>query len=86
MLTNEEFIIVLTGIVLPSALMIFLMFIPSLIEWKKPRDSGPRLKPGFFKSRQVKQNSSLVTLDKDIGNQLLPNSTIFQAKISNIED
>ncbi len=87
MLTPEALITVLTNIVLPSALVIFLTFVPSLIEWKKPRDLGPRPIPGFFKMEMenVTSKSALLDLDQDFDDQLAPKGFNFPVFLSNIE-
>ena len=76
---------VLTDIVLPSVLVIFLTFVPSIIEWKRPRDSGPRPIPGFYKIGIVTQKSGLLDLDTEIGATMIPRAFSFPVFICNIE-
>lgn len=85
MLNAEALLTVLTGIVLPSVLVIFLTFLPSIIEWKRPRDSGPRPIPGFYKTVIITPKSTLLDLDTEIGAMLIPRGFSFPAFISNIE-
>lgn len=85
MLESEALVAVLTGILLPSVLVIFLTFVPSIIEWKRPRDCGPRPIPGFYKAAIVSQKSTLLDLDIEIVAPLIPKGFSFPAFISNIE-
>jgi hypothetical protein len=85
MLTAEALTSILTEIVLPSALVIFLTFVPSIIEWKKPRDAGPRPIPGFYKTGIVTTKSSLLNLDTEISAPLTPKTFTFPAFICNLE-
>lgn len=83
--TAEVLIAVLTGIVLPSALVIFLTFVPSIIEWKRPRDAGPRPILGFYQTGFASQKSIILDLDAEIGAALAPIVFSFPVFISNIE-
>lgn len=85
MLNAEALTAILTGIVLPSAIVITLTFVPSIVEWKHPRDKGPRPIPGFYKTVPITPKSSLLDLDAENGSQLVPKSFIFPIHISNIE-
>jgi hypothetical protein len=85
MLTTEALTTALTGIVLPSVLVIFLTFVPSIIEWKRPRDCGPRPIPGFYKTGIVPLKSSILNLDVEISAPLIPKAFTFPAFIYNIE-
>jgi hypothetical protein len=84
-LTAEALTAVVTGIMLPSVLVIFLTFIPSIIEWKRPRDAGPRPIPGFYKTGVVTAKSILLDLDTEIGAPLISRGFSFPVFISNLE-
>ena len=54
---------VLTGILLPTCLLVLLMFLPSIIELKKPRDAGPRLIHTSFKAGFANSQNSLIDVE-----------------------
>jgi hypothetical protein len=85
MLTAEALTTILAQIVLPSALVIFLTFVPSIIEWKRPRDAGPRPIPGFYRTGTVTQKSFMLDLDTSTIAPLIPKAFTFPAFICNIE-
>lgn len=85
MLTLEALTTVITGIILPTILVTLLTFVPSIIEWKKPRDAGPRPIAGFYKTGHLNPKSSLHEVDTEIGVHLIPKGFNFPANISNIE-
>jgi hypothetical protein len=85
MLTAGALTPILAEIVLPSALVILLTFVPSIIEWKRPRDAGPRPIPGFYKTSIVTQKSSILDLDTGVSAPLIPKTFTFPAFICNIE-
>jgi hypothetical protein len=84
-LTAETLTTIATDIVLPSVLVIFLTFVPSIIEWKRPHDAGPRPIPGFYKTGVVTPKSILLDLDTEIGAPLIPRGFSFPVFISNLE-
>jgi hypothetical protein len=85
MFTIEALTAVLTDIILPAVFVIFLTFVPSILEWKRPRDAGPRPIPGFYKTGTVTTRSNLLDLDAEHGALLTPKSFIFPGFIYNIE-
>lgn len=85
LLNAEALTTVLTGVVLPSVLVVFLTFIPSIVEWKRPHDAGPRLIPGFYKTIVITQKSTLLDLDTEIGTPLIPQGLSFPAFIGDLE-
>lgn len=85
MLTAETLITVFTSIVLPSVIVIFLTFVPSIIEWKRPHDAGPRPIQGFYKTGTITTKSPIIEVDTEIGASMIPRGFCFPAFISNIE-
>jgi hypothetical protein len=85
MLPAEALTAALTGIVLPSVLVIFLTFVPSIVEWKRPRDSGPRPIPGFYTTGIIIPKNTLFDLESEVGAILVPKGFSFPAFIRNIE-
>jgi hypothetical protein len=83
--TAETLTTVLTGILLPSTIVITLTFVPSIIELKRPKDAGPRPIPGFYKTVPVIPKSSLHDLDTEIGVILKPKCFSFPVHIVNLE-
>lgn len=85
MLSLESKVAMLIGIILPIALVSLFSFIPSLIELKKPRDSGPRL----IASESISSLHNIVLLDVDKNfksiNPAPKGSLIFPLSIVNLE-
>lgn len=76
---------VLTGILLPTCLLVLLMFLPSIIELKKPRDAGPRLIDTNLKTGIVNSKSSIGVDISLVSGQLTFKGSIFPEFIYNIE-
>ena len=77
---------VLTGILLPTCLLVLLMFLPSIIELKKPRDAGPRLIHTNFRAGFANSQSTLLDDEPSlVTGQLTMKGSIFPSFIYNIE-
>ncbi len=77
---------VITGILLPTCLLVLLMFLPSIIELKKPRDAGPRLIHTSLKTGFVNSEKSLIDVETGlVTGQLTFKGSIFPSFICNIE-
>jgi hypothetical protein len=77
---------VLTDILLPTCLLVVLMFLPSIIELKKPRDAGPRLIHASLKTGFANSKNSLMDVEAGlVSGQLTFKGSIFPGFICNIE-
>jgi hypothetical protein len=77
---------VVTGILLPTCLLVLFMFLPSIIELKKPRDAGPRLIHTNFKTGFANSKSTLIDVETGlVTGQLTMKGSIFPSYIYNIE-
>ena len=82
----EQIETVLTHILLPTCLLVLLMFLPSIIELKKPRDAGPRLIHTSIKTGFVNSINSLMDVETGlVSGQLTFKGSIFPSFIYNIE-
>ena len=71
---------------LPTCLLVLLMFLPSIIELKKPRDAGPRLIHTSLKTGFVNSENSLIDVETGlVSSQLTFKGSIFPSFIYNIE-
>jgi hypothetical protein len=77
--------LVITGILLPTCLLVLLMFLPSIIELKKPRDAGPRLIHTSLKTGFVNSENSLMDVETGLVSSQLTLGSIFPSFIYNIE-
>lgn len=67
----DAFITVLTSIVLPSVAVIFLTFVPSIIELRRKRDAGPRPIHSSFKVVLVAPKASVINVENAVGGQFI---------------
>jgi hypothetical protein len=71
--------------VIPACIVIPLMFLPALLELKKPRDAGPRIITYNFMQTKLRCLSILTDIEEKIENQLNFKAAIFPSCILNIE-
>jgi hypothetical protein len=71
--------------VLPSVLVIFLTFLPSIIELKRPRDAGPKLIHDSFIIGYVLSKFSLMDIEAGIGGKLSTKGFSFPVAIDDLE-
>lgn len=77
---------VITGILLPTCLLVLFMFLPSIIELRKPRDAGPRLICTNFRAGLVNSKNLLIDVEpRFVTDQLTMKGSIFPSFICNIE-
>ena len=74
-----------TQILLPTCLLVLLMFLPSIIELKKPRDAGPRLIHTSLKTGLVNSKNPLMDVETGLVSGQLTLGSIFPSFICNIE-
>jgi len=76
----------ITCIVLPTATVTLLMFLPAIIELKKPHDSGPRLIHESFAQLPLGGfNAFLKGEEGKIVAQLTTKASLFPSFITNLE-
>ncbi len=61
--------LMLISLALASVISVALLFLPAVIELKKPRDSGPRLIDGFFEQEFLGSKKTLVDFENELKNE-----------------
>jgi hypothetical protein len=85
MIQIQNLIILITHLIAPAAITITLMFLPAIIELKKPRDAGPRL---ITPSSQTRLSGLKILTDAEEEKFISPltlKTSFFPIGISNIE-
>lgn len=83
MLQSLYLLVVQTAIVTS---IVTLLFLPAIMELKKPKDSGPRLIKDNFESIRIGAfKSGIVNLDEDENDKLTIEITSFLCRFPNLE-
>lgn len=78
---------IVSGIILPMAVVVLLCFLPALIELKRPQDAGPKLIHPALKTVFVVESLKLVDAETTLSTikPLQRGSAIFPVALTNLE-
>lgn len=85
MIQIQNLIPLFTYVMAPASIAIAIMFLPAIIELKKPHDAGPRIINYGFTQLSSLCLGMLVDIEEKIENQLHFRTAVLPSFISNIE-